>query len=39
MRVPADLVVIQSKDEELFVRTDLLDGETDWKVRKPLKST
>ena len=39
MRVPADLVVLQSKENELFVRTDLLDGETDWKVRKPLKIT
>jgi phospholipid-translocating ATPase len=35
-RIPADMIVIKSLDESgsLFVRTDQLDGETDWKLRK-----
>ena len=37
-RVPADLVVLktfnESKDNQAFIRTDQLDGETDWKLRK-----
>lgn len=37
-RVPADIVVLWGS-ENLFVRTDQLDGETDWKLRKPIQFT
>ena len=37
-RVPADIVVLktfnESKENQSFIRTDQLDGETDWKLRK-----
>ena len=37
-RVPADLIVLktfnESNDNQAFIRTDQLDGETDWKLRK-----
>ena len=37
-RVPADIVVLktfnESKDNQAFIKTDQLDGETDWKLRK-----
>ena len=37
-RVPADIIVLKtfndSKDNQAFIRTDQLDGETDWKLRK-----
>ena len=37
-RVPADMVVLktfnESNDNQAFIRTDQLDGETDWKLRK-----
>ena len=37
-RVPADIVVLktfnESNDNQAFIRTDQLDGETDWKLRK-----
>ena len=37
-RVPADLIVLktynESEDNQAFIRTDQLDGETDWKLRK-----
>lgn len=35
-RVPADLVLLRTSDEAsgtCFIRTDQLDGETDWKLR------
>lgn len=34
-RIPADMVLLQSSEEsaECFIRTDQLDGETDWKLR------
>ncbi|KAJ1515464.1 putative aminophospholipid-translocase [Coelomomyces lativittatus] len=34
-RVPADLIVLRTKDTSgtCFIRTDNLDGETDWKLR------
>lgn len=37
-RVPADMVVLytNSPSESVFVRTDQLDGETDWKLRFPV---
>jgi phospholipid-translocating ATPase len=40
-RAPADLILIHTKDKEgqVFIRTDQLDGETDWKVRRPMTST
>ena len=35
VRVPADVVLVQSSESsgEVFVKTDQLDGETDWKLR------
>ena len=37
-RVPADIIVLKtfndSEDNQAFIRTDQLDGETDWKLRK-----
>ena len=37
-RVPADIVILktftESNDNQAFIRTDQLDGETDWKLRK-----
>ena len=40
-RIPADMVVLKSSDENgsLFIRTDQLDGETDWKLRKAIPAT
>lgn len=34
-RVPADMIIVQSSDRngEAFIKTDQLDGETDWKLR------
>ena len=39
-RVPADLVLLwcSNKSGTTFIRTDQLDGETDWKLRKPIQS-
>jgi phospholipid-translocating ATPase len=38
-RIPADMVVLFAEDEQgnVFIRTDQLDGETDWKLRKAVK--
>jgi phospholipid-translocating ATPase len=35
-RAPADIIILKSYEEGkvLFIRTDQLDGETDWKLRK-----
>ena len=37
-RVPSDIIVLktfnESEDNQAFIRTDQLDGETDWKLRK-----
>ena len=35
-RVPADLLLLYTteKSGSVFIRTDQLDGETDWKLRK-----
>ena len=37
-KVPADIIVLktfnESNDNQAFIRTDQLDGETDWKLRK-----
>ena len=40
-RVPADMILLYTKDKSgtSFVRTDQLDGETDWKVRESIKFT
>ena len=37
-RVPADMVLIYSydKDGQAFVKTDQIDGETDWKARESI---
>lgn len=37
-RVPADMVLIRTSDKSgrCFIRTDQLDGETDWKLRLPI---
>jgi len=39
--VPADVVVLYSDNDQgtLFLKTDQLDGETDWKLRKAVKMT
>lgn len=38
---PADLTVlyVTDKSDSIFIRTDQLDGETDWKPRRPLTVT
>ncbi len=40
-RVPADMVTLYSDNDQgsLFLKTDQLDGETDWKLRKAIKKT
>lgn len=40
-RVPADIVVLRTTEKAgaSFIRTDQLDGETDWKLRKAITST
>ncbi|EGR32280.1 hypothetical protein IMG5_090120, partial [Ichthyophthirius multifiliis] len=37
-RIPADLILLSSADNsgDVFIKTDQLDGETDWKLRKPV---
>jgi phospholipid-translocating ATPase len=37
-RVPADVVLLRTSDKSgrCFIRTDQLDGETDWKLRLPI---
>ena len=37
-RVPADLLLLftTEKSGSIFIRTDQLDGETDWKLRKAI---
>ena len=39
-RVPADCVLLRAHDASntIFLRTDQLDGETDWKLRLPIPS-
>ena len=39
-RVPADLLVLGTKNDTgvVYLKTDQLDGETDWKVRESIKS-
>eukprot|EP00397_Hematodinium_sp_SG-2012_P003768 GEMP01003776.1.p1 GENE.GEMP01003776.1~~GEMP01003776.1.p1 ORF type:complete len:1131 (+),score=237.03 GEMP01003776.1:51-3443(+) len=40
-RVPADMLFLRTSDpsNQTYVRTDQLDGETDWKLRKPALPT
>jgi phospholipid-translocating ATPase len=40
-RVPADMVLLTTSEEEgtCFVRTDQLDGETDWKLKVAVPDT
>ena len=40
-RVPADIVLLYTTEKQgsIFIRTDQLDGETDWKVRRPITFT
>lgn len=40
-RIPADLVLLRTSDKSgaLFIRTDQLDGETDWKLRLAVPAT
>ncbi|WVN86015.1 uncharacterized protein L203_101173 [Cryptococcus depauperatus CBS 7841] len=40
-RVPADMVLLTTSEEEgtCFIRTDQLDGETDWKLKVAIKET
>jgi phospholipid-translocating ATPase len=40
-RIPADLVILSTDEEDgtVFIRTDQLDGETDWKLRKSVNFT
>lgn len=40
-RVPADLVLLRTSESTgaVFVRTDQLDGETDWKLRLAVPAT
>ncbi len=40
-RIPADCIILSTSDEDgtVFIRTDQLDGETDWKLRKAVKFT
>jgi phospholipid-translocating ATPase len=37
-RVPADLMLLYTteKNGSVFIKTDQLDGETDWKLRKAI---
>lgn len=40
-RVPADMVLLSTSEEEgsCFIRTDQLDGETDWKLKVAVPET
>lgn len=40
-RIPADMILLQTHDESgaVFIKTDQLDGETDWKLRKSVTLT
>jgi phospholipid-translocating ATPase len=40
-RIPADMIMLYSEDDQgtVFLKTDQLDGETDWKLRKAVKLT
>ena len=40
-RIPADMILLYTteKSGSIFIRTDQLDGETDWKLRKAIALT
>ena len=40
-RIPADIVIISTSEPtgSIFIKTDQLDGETDWKVRRAIRTT
>lgn len=40
-RIPADMILLHTSDERgnVFIKTDQLDGETDWKLRKSIPKT
>ena len=40
-KIPADCILLWTSDqsESVFIKTDQLDGETDWKVRMPINHT
>jgi phospholipid-translocating ATPase len=40
-RVPADIVILSTSEPtgSIFIKTDQLDGETDWKVRRAIRTT
>ena len=40
-RIPADMITLYSDNQQgtLFLKTDQLDGQTDWKLRKAIKKT
>ena len=37
-RIPADMICLYTTDKSgtAYIRTDQLDGETDWKIRRPI---
>lgn len=39
-RIPADVVILSTSEPtgSIFIKTDQLDGETDWKVRRAIRS-
>jgi phospholipid-translocating ATPase len=40
-RIPADMILLYTTEKggSIFIRTDQLDGETDWKLRKAIALT
>jgi len=40
-RIPCDMILLHTQDVTgtVFIRTDQLDGETDWKLRKAVRHT
>ena len=40
-RAPADLILFKTTEQSgnIFIKTDQLDGETDWKLRKAIPFT
>lgn len=40
-RIPADMILLYTTEKSgtIFIRTDQLDGETDWKLRKAITYT
>jgi phospholipid-translocating ATPase len=40
-RIPADVVILSTSEPtgSIFIKTDQLDGETDWKVRRAIRTT